>query len=157
MSRCADPRSPGKRFNQLAKGLLMPLTATVRSSADTLRHEILVNDRHWLVTDEPKSLGGTYICADAVWGPSPAALAACVATTIRMFARRRGWSLDEITVEATLDTRPRPERADLGGAPAGPGGRAVAPARVRRAGRRGPRTLEQSVDFEQTIEFTTSA
>jgi putative redox protein len=135
----------------------MPLTATVRSSADTLRQEVLVNDRHWLVTDEPESLGGT----DSAPTPQellPAALAACVATTIRMFARRQGWSLDEITVEATLETRPRPQRCTItvalpSGLEEGQWRRLEYVARACVV----HRTLEQSVDFEQTIEFVTPA
>ena len=131
----------------------MPLTATVRSSADTLRHEILVNDRHWLVTDEPESLGGTDT-APTPYELLPAALAACVATTIRMFARRRGWSLDEITVEATLDTRPRPQRCTISVA-LPPGLEEGHWRRLEYVARACVvhRTLEQSVDFEQTIEF----
>jgi putative redox protein len=135
----------------------MPLTATVRSSADTLRHEIYVNDRHWLVTDEPESLGGT----DTAPTPHellPAALAACVATTIRGFARRQGWSLDEITVEAKLDIRPRPQRCTIS---------VALPSRLEEWQWRRleyvaracavHRTLEQGVAFEQAIEFTRSA
>jgi putative redox protein len=135
----------------------MPLTATVRSSADTLRQEVLVNDRHWLVTDEPESLGGT----DSAPTPQallPAALAACVATTIRMFARRQGWGLDEITVEATLETRPRPQHCTItvalpSGLEEGQWRRLEYVARACVV----HRTLEQSVDFEQTIEFVTPA
>lgn len=133
------------------------LTATVRSSADTLRQEILVNERHWLVTDEPVSLGGT----DSAPTPHellPAALAACVATTIRMFARRQGWGLGEITVEATLDARARPQRCTITvvlppGLDEGQWRRLEYVARACVV----HRTLEQSVALEQTIEFATPA
>lgn len=37
----------------------MTLTATTRRVSDTLKHEVDVNARHVIVTDEPESLGGT--------------------------------------------------------------------------------------------------
>ena len=37
----------------------MSFTATARSIDGTLRHEIDVNGRHTITTDEPESLGGT--------------------------------------------------------------------------------------------------
>lgn len=54
--------------------------ATARSAGNGLRHEVDVNGRHVITTDEPSSLGGT----DA--GPAPhellpATLAACVSTS----------------------------------------------------------------------------
>jgi putative redox protein len=90
----------------------MPLTATVRSAADTLRQEVLVGDRHRLVTDEPRSLGGTD-SAPTPWELLPAALAACVVTTIRMYARRKGWELDDIAVDAALHHETQPQRCTI--------------------------------------------
>ena len=37
----------------------MSFTATARRTGTGLRHEIDVNGRHTIVTDEPESLGGT--------------------------------------------------------------------------------------------------
>jgi putative redox protein len=88
------------------------LTATVTSSTDSLRQRILVNDRHWLDTDEPEDLGGD----DTAPTPLellPAALASCVVTTIRMYARRRGWELDEIGADVRLDREVRPARCTI--------------------------------------------
>jgi putative redox protein len=88
------------------------LTATVTSSTDSLRQRIFVNDRHWLETDEPEDLGG----GDTAPTPLellPAALASCVVTTIRMFARRKGWELDEIGADVVLDREVRPAQCTI--------------------------------------------
>lgn len=68
---------------------------TVRTG-NGLCTEISVNG-HTLVADEPKNLGGT----DA--GPNPydylvSALGACTAMTLRMYADRKGWPLESVTV-----------------------------------------------------------
>jgi len=90
----------------------MSLIASARSSGDTLRQELLVDGRHHLVTDEPERLGGT----DA--GPAPhellpAALAACVATTIRRYARTKGWALGELRVDVVYDNKSTPRHFDV--------------------------------------------
>jgi len=85
----------------------MPLTATARSAGDTLRQEIVVDGRHRLVTDEPPRLGG----GDD--GPAPhelvpAALAACVVTTIRTYARKKAWDVGEVVVDVVYDHKSTP-------------------------------------------------
>lgn len=90
----------------------MSLTATARSVGDTFRQEVLVDGHHRLVTDEPGELGGT----DA--GPAPhellpAALAACVAVTMRMYARTKGWSLGELSVDVVYDNKSTPRYFDV--------------------------------------------
>jgi putative redox protein len=57
---------------------------------------------HQLVADEPREGGG----ADA--GPSPfglllSGLAACTAMTLRMYADRKGWTVDAIEVDVRYD------------------------------------------------------
>lgn len=37
----------------------MSFTASARRIGDSLRHEVDVNGRHTIITDEPSSLGGT--------------------------------------------------------------------------------------------------
>jgi putative redox protein len=71
-------------------------TVTVHGKAGSLAQEIVAG-RHRLSADEPTSQGGT----DS--GPNPydlllAALGACKAITVTMYARRKEWPLESITV-----------------------------------------------------------
>jgi len=86
----------------------MSYTATARSIDGTLRHEIDVNGRHSITTDEPESLGGTDTA------PTPhellaATLASCVSTMIVLYAQRRDWDLGDVRVDVDYDadTTPR--------------------------------------------------
>lgn len=59
--------------------------------------EIVRSGRHVLPADEPVALGGTDT------GPNPyqyllAALGACTAITVRMYARQKKWPLEKVTV-----------------------------------------------------------
>jgi uncharacterized OsmC-like protein len=71
-------------------------SVVVRGSAAGFAQEIVVG-RHRMTADEPVSAGGTDT------GPSPydfllAALGACTSITVGMYARRKGWPLEEVTV-----------------------------------------------------------
>lgn len=87
----------------------MLYTATARPIDGTLRHEVDVNGRHTLITDEPEHLGGT----DAA--PTPhelvaAAIASCVSTMIMLYARNHDWELGEglrVDADYAADTTPR--------------------------------------------------
>jgi putative redox protein len=90
----------------------MSLTATARSIPGTLRQEVVIDGQHRLITDEPQRLGGDGS------GPAPhelfpAALAACVSTTLVMYARTKGWELGEVRVEVDYDHRSTPRRFDI--------------------------------------------
>ncbi len=55
-----------------------------------------------LIADEPEDLGGKNL------GFSPfellaSSLAACTAATLRMYADRKGWDLDEVKIDVKLD------------------------------------------------------
>jgi putative redox protein len=57
---------------------------------------------HQLVADEPADAGGADV------GPSPfgllvSALVSCTATTLRMYAERKGWELGSVEVDARYD------------------------------------------------------
>jgi putative redox protein len=65
-------------------------------------HEVEIQGGHHLVIDEPEESGG------ANQGPSPtrtlaAALAACTAITMEMYAGRKGWELGELEVEVEME------------------------------------------------------
>ena len=65
---------------------------------DGYTHDIKVGE-HVLTADEPEEQGGHDM------GPSPqellsAALASCTAVTMEMYAKRKGWSLEGLEVEA---------------------------------------------------------
>ena len=90
----------------------MSMTATARPIDGTLRHEVDVNGRHTIITDEPTRLGGT----DA--GPAPhellpAMLAACVSTMIMTYANARGLELGELRVDVVYDPEPTPRHVEL--------------------------------------------
>ena len=68
----------------------------VRLSGDEFTSEIIAGS-HRFIADEPKSVGGNDL------GPSPyqllnAALGACTAMTLKMYADRKKWDLSEVTV-----------------------------------------------------------
>jgi uncharacterized OsmC-like protein len=68
----------------------------VHGSATGFAQEIVVRSHH-LKSDEPLSAGGTDT------GPGPyelllAALGSCTSMTVAMYARRKGWALESVTV-----------------------------------------------------------
>ena len=90
----------------------MTLIASAHSSGDTLRQDVLIDGRHRLITDEPSRLGGTDD------GPAPhellpAALAACIATTIRTYARTKGWTVRELSVDVVYENASTPRSFDV--------------------------------------------
>lgn len=68
----------------------------VRGSAAGFAQEIIAGP-HRIAADEPASAGGT----DTGFSPYDlllAALGACTSITVGMYARRKGWPLEEVTV-----------------------------------------------------------
>lgn len=91
----------------------MSLTAIARSIPGTLRQDVVIDGRHRLTTDEPEHLGGEG-SAPAPHELFPAALAACVSTTLVMYARTKEWDLGEVTVDVVYDHQSTPRRFELG-------------------------------------------
>lgn len=63
---------------------------------------VLTNSRHQLIADEPENLNGTDL------GPTPEemlmmSLAGCTAITLRMYADRKQWNVEQVQVEITMD------------------------------------------------------
>ena len=76
------------------KGLENLVTASTGSNGFTTQIRV---GKHSLVADEPVSLGGNDL------GPSPydliaAALGACTSITLKMYAQRKNWELENVTV-----------------------------------------------------------
>jgi putative redox protein len=90
----------------------MSLTATARSIPGTLRQEVVIDGQHRLITDEPERLGGEG-SAPAPHELFPAALAACISTTLVMYARTKEWELGDVSVAVDYDNRSAPRRFEV--------------------------------------------
>ena len=73
------------------------MSDVIVTSLANLQNEVRYGDNHTLTTDEPVEAGGE----DA--GPDPytlllAALGSCISMTTRLYAKRKGWPLERVTV-----------------------------------------------------------
>lgn len=73
------------------------MSEVIVTSLSNLQNEVRYGDNHTLITDEPIAVGGE----DA--GPDPytlllAALGSCISMTTTLYARRKGWPLERVTV-----------------------------------------------------------
>ena len=135
----------------------MGLTATARSIPGTLRQEVVIGGEHRLVTDEPVRVGGD-ASAPAPHELLPAALAACVSTTLVVYARTKGWSLGDVFVAVDYDHRSTPHRFDVSIRLTGDLGDAQL-ARLEKVARSCPvrRSIEAGFEFAETIEAPAAA
>jgi uncharacterized OsmC-like protein/alpha/beta superfamily hydrolase len=62
--------------------------------------DITHGTRHHILADEPRAYGGTNQGLSP-YGLLGAGLAACTSMTIRMYARRKGWPLDHVSVDVS--------------------------------------------------------
>jgi uncharacterized OsmC-like protein len=73
------------------------MSEVIVTSLDNLRNEVTYGDGRSLITDEPVAAGGD----DA--GPDPytlllGALGSCISMTVTLYARRKGWPVERVTV-----------------------------------------------------------
>lgn len=73
------------------------MSEVIVSSTTNLQNEVRYGDGRAFLMDEPQSLGG-----DGA-GPDPytlllAALGGCISMTVMLYARRKGWPVERITV-----------------------------------------------------------
>lgn len=80
----------------------------VNASISTNKYKTILQSEHTtFLADEPEDLGGINL------GPKPTemlagALAGCVAITVRMYADRKEWPLEDVKVEVEFDTEFQP-------------------------------------------------
>jgi putative redox protein len=110
------PFRDGPDGNKKAQGEavlgVMSLTASAHSIPGTLQQEVMIDGQHRLITDEPQHLGGTGS------GPAPhelfpAALAACISTTLVMYARTKEWELGSVAVDVDYDNNSTPRMFEV--------------------------------------------
>lgn len=78
------------------------MSDVVVSSLTNLQNEVSYGDYHTFITDEPVGAGGE----DA--GPDPytlllAALGSCISMTTMLYARRKAWPVERVTVRLRID------------------------------------------------------
>lgn len=96
----------------------------VQSIADYTHAQLITAPGRALVADEPPGDGGDDL------GPTPyelltAALGACTAMTLQMYARRKGYALEEVAVEVEHSRVHAEDCADCPDQPPGPPGTTV--------------------------------
>jgi putative redox protein len=129
----------------------MGLTATASSISGTLRQQVVIDGKHRLITDEPQRLGGDGS------GPAPhelfpAALAACISTTLVMYARTKNWDLGQVDVAVDYDNHSTPRRFDIAIELSG----ALTDEQLRRLERVAAscpvrRSIESGIEFHETL------
>ncbi len=78
------------------------VTRVSEADPDGFRQDVQAGPFHHAIADEPESYGGT----NAGFTPYQflaAGLGACTSMTIRMYARRKGWTLDHVSVDVLHD------------------------------------------------------
>jgi putative redox protein len=73
------------------------MSEVIVTSLSNLRNEVRYDEGHTLITDEPAGVGGEGA------GPDPyalllAALGSCVSMTVTLYARRKNWPVERVTV-----------------------------------------------------------
>ncbi|MCG6904347.1 MAG: bifunctional alpha/beta hydrolase/OsmC family protein [Rhodobacter sp.] len=82
---------------------------------DGFLQDVSHGPEHHTLADEPLAYGGTNR-GMSPYGFLSAGLGACTSMTIRMYARRKGWPLDHVSVDVTHDKVHAQDATDAGGA-----------------------------------------
>jgi putative redox protein len=72
------------------------------ADADGFLQDVNAGPGHHMLADEPSAYGGTDR-GMSPYGFLAAGLGACTSMTIRMYARRKGWPLDHVSVDVCHD------------------------------------------------------
>jgi putative redox protein len=129
----------------------MSFAASAKPLDGSLRHEVDVNGRHTITTDEPEKLGGSDTA------PTPhellaAMIASCASTMMALYARRHGWTLEGMRVDVEYEAEETPRRVAIHLHL--PGGLTAEQAeRLRRVAETCParRALEAGFEFEEHL------
>lgn len=78
------------------------IVRVAEASSDGFLQDINSGPIHHALADEPKAYGGTNR-GMSPYGFLSAGLGACTSMTVRMYARRKGWPLDHVSVDISHD------------------------------------------------------
>lgn len=86
------------------------ITSTLKK--ERYKTEIRSSSGNVLISDEPESVGGKNL------GFSPtellaSSLAACTSATLRMYADRKGWDLEEVKLEVSLEVNREDNKTEI--------------------------------------------
>ena len=86
------------------------ITSTLKK--ELYKTEIRSSSGNILISDEPESVGGKNL------GFSPtqllaSSLAACTSATLRMYADRKGWDLEEVKLEVSLEVNREDNKTEI--------------------------------------------
>ncbi|HUS52805.1 MAG TPA: bifunctional alpha/beta hydrolase/OsmC family protein [Thermohalobaculum sp.] len=92
----------GLTDNPTPKGAPEGIVRVAEADPAGFLQDVMAGPKHHILADEPTAYGGT----DA--GPTPyqflsAGLGACTSMTVRMYARRKGWPLEHVSVDISHD------------------------------------------------------
>lgn len=79
----------------------MSTEVIVRIGAEKYKTEVIISD-HQFIADEPEEIGGQNL------GPTPtslllSSLGTCKAITMRMYADQKGWPLEGVDIQLSMD------------------------------------------------------
>ena len=92
----------GLKDDPAPKGAPEGVVRVAEAAPDGFLQDVMAGPKHHLRADEPKDFGGTDLGASPYQLVS-AGLGACTSMTVRMYARRKKWPLERVSVDVTHD------------------------------------------------------